>query len=83
MTHGLVCLVRIPGQIASAMMKGSLEEDQAALSSGAASSGQDPGTVAAIEAALVYLRDRVSKPGCMGDQSSTDVPKCPSPSYYG
>lgn len=43
------------------MMKGSLEEDQAELTSGAASSGQDPGTIDAVEASLVYLRDRVSE----------------------
>nr|WEU39141.1 glutathione S-transferase [Saccharina japonica] len=49
-------------RIASAMMKGSLEEDQAVLTSGAVSSGQDPGTVAAVEASLVYLRDRIGVP---------------------
>lgn len=50
------------------MMKGSLEEDQAVLTSGAVSSGQDPGTVAAVEASLVYLRDRVSEPRANGRQ---------------
>ncbi|CAM9243938.1 unnamed protein product [Laminaria digitata] len=49
-------------RIASAMVKGSLEEDQAALKKGATSSGQDAGTVAAVSASLVYLRDRIGVP---------------------
>ena len=50
-----------PVQIASAMIKGDLEEDQAGLKSGAMEGGQDKGTLAAVEASLIYLRDRVSE----------------------
>lgn len=47
-------------QVASALLKGSLDEDEAALKRGATSSGGNLGTAAAVEASLVYLRDRVS-----------------------
>lgn len=47
-------------QVASALLKGSLDEDEAALERGATSSGGHPGTAAAVQASLVYLRDRVS-----------------------
>lgn len=43
-------------------MKGSLEDDTQALKSGAASNGGHPGTAAAVEASLIYLRDRVGAP---------------------
>eukprot|EP00904_Undaria_pinnatifida_P006533 jgi/Undpi1/3009/HiC_scaffold_14.g06386.m1 len=49
-------------RIASAMIKGDLEEDQAGLKSGAMEGGQDKGTLAAVEASLIYLRDRVGVP---------------------
>lgn len=49
-----------PVQVTSALLKGSVEEDQAVLESGATGKGGDPETVAAVTASLSYLRDRVS-----------------------
>eukprot|EP00903_Cladosiphon_okamuranus_P019526 g17957.t1 len=49
-------------RVVSALLKGSLEDDTQALKSGAASNGGHPGTAAAVEASLVYLRDRVGVP---------------------
>ncbi|CAN0217644.1 unnamed protein product [Ectocarpus sp. 12 AP-2014] len=49
-------------RVASALLKGSLDEDEAALKRGATSSGGHPGTAAAVAASLVYLRDRVGVP---------------------
>ncbi len=48
------------GQVVSALLKGTLDEDTAGLKTGATSSGGHPGTATAVEASLVYLRDRVS-----------------------
>lgn len=46
-------------QVVSALLKGSLQDGTLALKSGAASNGGHPGTAAAVEASLIYLRDRV------------------------
>ncbi|CAM9197623.1 unnamed protein product [Hapterophycus canaliculatus] len=48
--------------VTSALLKGSLAEDETALKRGARSLGGHPGTAAAVEASLVYLRDRVGVP---------------------
>lgn len=49
-------------QVASALLQGTLEEDCAVLKSGSPGRGGHPGTAAAVEASLVYLRDRVRAP---------------------
>lgn len=48
-------------QVSSALLKGSLEEDQAVLQAGSVSNGGDTGTAAAVVKSLLYLRDRVSR----------------------
>lgn len=50
-----ICLSSLSIQVTSALLKGSLEEDEAAL----AIEGGDEGTLAAVTASLSYLRDRV------------------------
>lgn len=54
------CYVGACVQVSSALLKGSLEEDEAMLQSGAVSSGGDERTAAAVVSSLTYLRDRVS-----------------------
>ncbi|CAN0020194.1 unnamed protein product [Scytosiphon promiscuus] len=48
--------------VTSALLNGSYAEDEAALRRGGRASGGHPGTAAAVEASLVYLRDRVGVP---------------------
>ena len=49
-----------PHKVASALLKGDVDEDQASLQSGAVSNGGDSRTAAAVVKSLAYLRDRVS-----------------------
>lgn len=46
-------------KVSSALLKGSVEEDQALLQSVAVGNGGGSGTVAAVVKSLAYLRDRV------------------------
>ncbi|CAM9332650.1 unnamed protein product [Ascophyllum nodosum] len=49
-------------KVASALLKGDVDEDQASLQSGAVSNGGDSRTAAAVVKSLAYLRDRVGVP---------------------
>lgn len=60
-----------PVQVASALLGGSLQEDEDALRRGSLGNGADPGTVAAVTSSLVYLRDRVRQG--MPDVDHSDI----------